>query len=384
MSVVDESEDISNPHYFPAKNLKNLNLQQLLQRSDSLRSSGSGSGSITSESKRVSFNNDVKVKRIPVKSKLATTNNGNEVAAVTKVTREAVPPEEVEAETEAILKRLEGIECQVSNFPPKVPNALAATEPEDAKRKADNRLYGLHALNNLDIAVNGKEVNSMLSYQEIRKRDLSSSSNNVNNNSSDSTSSSLQPPASKIPAKPPRRTSPVNRGYMTHYATPAVIQSDLESVSSDLKYHRKRFGGLGQETAEDSAIASGGDADDSTVTSSYTSRFIRKSPPRQLVTNRMSPSRTCLTDTEILRSPSEVLYAVSDKYRHQNNELLTNTSSQTDNRPPPRYVSSSRPRSAYNYSSREDLASHDGHHEVASHHHGGGNYSRRSTSENHR
>ena len=31
--------------------------------------------------------------------------------------------------------------------------------------------------------------------------------------------------------------------------------------------------------------------------------------------SRVSPSRTCLTDTELLRSPTEVLYAVSDKQR---------------------------------------------------------------------
>ena len=378
MSVVDE-ESITAP--------TNKNLNLLLRRSDSLRSSGSGgSGSLTSESKRVSFNNDVRIKRIPVKSKLATTNNGNEVAAstiiATRVTHQAVLPEEVEAETENILKQLEGIECQVSTYPPKVPNSLAASEAsEEAKRKADNRLYGLHALNNLDIAVNGKEVNSMPSYQEIRKRENSNSSVNNLHSSDSNSSTNLQPPASKVPAKPPRRNSPVQRGQMTHYATPALIHSDLESVSSDLKTYRNHSKRLQDSlNAEDSAICSGGDADDSTVTSSYTSRFIRKSPPRQLVsttatttTSRMSPSRTCMTDSEILRSPSEVLYAVSDKYRHQNNELLTNTSSQTD-RPPSRYVSASRPRSAYNYSSREDLVSND---EV-------GTYSRRSTSENNR
>jgi hypothetical protein len=31
--------------------------------------------------------------------------------------------------------------------------------------KENNQLYGLHALNNLDIAVNGKDVNAMPSYQ---------------------------------------------------------------------------------------------------------------------------------------------------------------------------------------------------------------------------
>ena len=33
-----------------------------------------------------------------------------------------------------------------------------------------NAFYGLHALNNLDIAVNGKDVNAMPSYQEVRRR----------------------------------------------------------------------------------------------------------------------------------------------------------------------------------------------------------------------
>ena len=41
-----------------------------------------------------------------------------------------------------------------------------------------NAFYGLHALNNLDIAVNGKDVNAMPSYQEVRKRNVRSSANN--------------------------------------------------------------------------------------------------------------------------------------------------------------------------------------------------------------
>ena len=84
----------------------------------------------------------------------------------------------------------------------------------------------------------------------------------------------------ETPPKPPRKN-------MTHYAQPALsgLNSDIESISSDIKrYHRKR---LQEANNEDSAIASG-DADDSTVTSSYTSRFLRKSPQRQM----MSPSRT--------------------------------------------------------------------------------------------
>ncbi len=49
--------------------------------------------------------------------------------------------------------------------------------------------------------------------------------------------------------------------------------------------------------------------------------------------SRLSPSRTCMTDTELLRSPTEVLYAVSDKYRHNNhnshNERVSHSASQT-------------------------------------------------------
>ncbi len=106
----------------------------------------------------------------------------------------------------------------------------------------------------------------------------------------------------------------------------------------------------------------------------------------------MSPSRSCLTDTEILRSPSEVLYAVSDKHRHNANEHMTSSGMQTDPASSvgrDKIVTSTftkyqRPRSAYNYtSSREDLmnqplaASGD---EIGSYK----SLSRRSTSENHR
>ena len=59
-----------------------------------------------------------------------------------EVHHEAPPvnPEDVEAETQKVLQQLEGIECSVSKADPSI-NA----------KKQDNRLYGLHALNNLDI-----------------------------------------------------------------------------------------------------------------------------------------------------------------------------------------------------------------------------------------
>ena len=91
--------------------------------------------------------------------------NSSSVEAVeifAKFAHEAPPvhPEEVEAETNQILQQLEGIECSVSSVHPQFQQKIVNHE-----NKKDNRLYGLHALNNLDIAVNGKGVNSMPSYQ---------------------------------------------------------------------------------------------------------------------------------------------------------------------------------------------------------------------------
>ena len=108
------------------------------------------------KNKNVSFNSDVKVKRIPGLKN--SSENFKKPKNFTKVFHQPVDPSLVKAETAQLLKELEGIECSVS-----------ATK--------DNRLYGLHALNNLDIAVNGKEVNSMPSYQEIRRNSLNSATN---------------------------------------------------------------------------------------------------------------------------------------------------------------------------------------------------------------
>ena len=82
---------------------------------------------------------------------------------------------------------LKGIECSASK-----------TDPSINAKKQDNRLYGLHALNNLDIAVNGKEVNSMPSYQEIRRNSFGS-----NSIISDQPSASQQHPTSGIPVLRP-------------------------------------------------------------------------------------------------------------------------------------------------------------------------------------
>ena len=58
-----------------------------------------------------------------------------------------------------------GGDCPDSNESGIKRPAATATAPDGA-----NQFYGLHALNNLDIAVNGKGVNAMPSYQEVRRR----------------------------------------------------------------------------------------------------------------------------------------------------------------------------------------------------------------------
>ena len=189
-----------------------------------------------------------------------------------------------------------------------------------------NPLYGLHALNNLDIAVNGKEVNSMPSYRDIRRRGLDGSGGSDDNSSTaldrydtpsttfDRFDTNTLPPPPKPPRKAPSTSPPSLRrsqAMMTHYARPATVSSPTSQLDQMMS-SRKRFN---DSNNDDSAIASGGDGGgtDDASGSNPSYRFPshlrhRSSPPRLA-----SPSRTCMTDTEILRSPTEVLYAVSDK-----------------------------------------------------------------------
>ncbi|XP_059089545.1 uncharacterized protein LOC131885497 isoform X2 [Tigriopus californicus] len=237
-------------------------------------------------------------------------------------------------------------------------------------RREQNSLYGLHALNNLDIAVNGRVVNSMPSYQEIR-RQISLE----NSTGSDRHLHNQSPPAVKrnqvlSPPKPPRKSTsvspipPVKRSSMEviHYAQPVssrgnpgqsakMVSSVMEQLSQDAKFRR---GMMANSAMEDDDITS-------TMTSSYSSQNLRRSPTRNLAPSpsRISPSRTCMTDTELLRSPTEVLYAVSDKHKHHHNERLADSASQTIHndihpryhQPPSHHHRTSRA------SSREDLLS---------------------------
>jgi hypothetical protein len=157
---------------------------------------------------------------------------------------------------------------------------------------------------------------------------------------------------------------------MTHYARPATVSSptsqlDQMMLNRDERF-RKRFA---DSNNDDSAIASGGDGGgtDDASGSNPSYRFNggppqvrhRSSPPRLA-----SPSRTCLTDSEILRSPTEVLYAVSDKRKIRENSDVKSVSASVQTmrselrQNPPGYYAKNPNRPSRN-SSREDLLTDD-------------------------
>lgn len=237
-------------------------------------------------------------------------------------------------------------------------------------RREQNSLYGLHALNNLDIAVNGRVVNSMPSYQEIRRQINLENSSGSDKTLGNQSPQSVQRNQVLSPPKPPRKSvsvspiPPEKRSSMEviHYAQPVssrnntgqsakMVSSVMEQLSQDAKFRR---GMMANSAMEDDDITS-------TMTSSYSSQNVRRSPTRNLAPSpsRISPSRTCMTDTELLRSPTEVLYAVSDKHKHHHNDRLADSASQTIHndihpryhQPPSHHHRSSRA------SSREDLLS---------------------------
>ena len=157
---------------------------------------------------------------------------------------------------------------------------------------------------------------------------------------------------------------------MTHYARPATVSSptshvDQMMLSRDERF-RKRFA---DSNNDESAIASGGDGGgtDDASGSNPSYRFNGPPPPRHRSSppRLASPSRTCLTDSEILRSPTEVLYAVSDKRRIRGDSsdvksvsasVQTMRSELRQN--PPGYYAKNPNRPSRN-SSREDLLTDD-------------------------
>ncbi len=349
---------------------------------------------LSSDNRRVSFNSDVRVKKIP---KFQQQRKSNFDDGFAEVRKEAPPTDATAIASEAarILRQLRGVECNVSptptptqqhtnnnsslarptqqrttatgtsqapptHLPPPSTSqllhqtaspALLTKNYHSGSEEADsglqvccgsssspsnngaaespmrgtgteevqnsNHLFGLHALNNLDMAVNGRTVNAMPSYHEIRQT-LDSSGNSGEY----SPASSKRAPSSHHPPKPPRKApsaSPPSMrrsaAAMAHYAQPdrssKMVSSVMEQLSQDARFRNRRSG-------PPTGILSGETSGDDEVDTN-----------RRVSPSRLSPSRTCMTDTELLRSPTEVLYAVSDKYRHGNNERIAHSASQT-------------------------------------------------------
>ncbi len=235
--------------------------------------------------------------------------------------------------------------------------------PKVRSASSDNRLFGLHALNNLDIAVNGKDVNSMPSYHEVRRASqhhhphhqhqqyLDSSGNSAEysppskrsptsggSGGSGSFVSPPKPPRSKAPsASPPsvRRMATAANGDVPHYAQPErstkMVTSMMEQLSQDSRFRRRLAETSGDDDVTSSIYSSAAAAPRHHMhpPPPVTNPYLQRMDSRESPSSRLSPSRTCMTDTELLRSPTEVLYAVSDKYRHHGNENVAHSASQT-------------------------------------------------------
>lgn len=327
-----------------------------VKRTPSIQSEQS-SLSVGSDSRRVNFNPDVRIKRIPkqtTKPKAQIVDPNDEFSGKFDDYAHDAPPssqEEIANEAEAILRQLQEIQCSVSPTPVSVPNSKPGTlekrkrglgssltnlvttgrlsksssdlvndrnglnkvramrvdgysEQDDSSSPPphDHRFYGLQALSNLDNAVNGKI-------------------NNFTINQDSSGSTDYSPPPKKnnyTPPKPPRKapsSSPPNirRGYVSY------DELDQPSRNGDIRYERKMEN----------------NAPFSYTGANPTLSRLSKSPGRFSPSTRMSPSRGNHTDSEILNSPTQVLYATisADKYRNTNsvNQHIVNSSSQTSN-----------------------------------------------------
>lgn len=334
--------------------------KEKVKRSPSLRSEQSS----LSESRHVSFNQDVSVKRIPkkaVKTKSLPLDPNDEFSKKCQEFVNIPPPsnqEQIADEAEQILRQLDDIECSVSPSPriqspvrqlvsptpssgkqttpfssrnntlEKRRNQLIGTrlsksssdlvkgslgkdrvramrvdghsEQEDSPGPVhnDNRFYGLQALSNLDNAVNGKL-------------------NNLYRDSSGSTDYSPPPKKNNYtPPKPPRKApsaSPpsIRRGYTSH--------DDLDFRSRKSEMYESS--GNHREEMEPGAPYSYTGANPSL-------NHLRNSPTRY-INSRQSPSRGNHTDSEILSSPTQVLYATISADKHKHNGNLKNQHIQT-------------------------------------------------------
>jgi len=339
--------------------------KEKVKRSPSLRSEQSS----LSESRHVSFNQDVSIKRIPkkaVKTKSLPLDPNDEFSKKCQEFVNIPPPsdqEQIADEAEQILRQLDDIECSVSPTPriespvrhlvSPTPNGSKQTTPFSSRNNTlekrrnhlfggrlsksssdlvkgslgrdrvramrvdghseqedspgpvhnDNRFYGLQALSNLDNAVNGKL-------------------NNLYRDSSGSTDYSPPPKKNNYtPPKPPRKApsaSPpsIRRGYTSH--------DDLDYKSRKSEMYESS--GNRREEMEQGAPYSYTGANPSL-------NHLRNSPTRY-INSRQSPSRGNHTDSEILSSPTQVLYATisADKHKHNGNlknQHIVHSSSQT-------------------------------------------------------
>lgn len=327
-----------------------LNKDVKVKRSPSLRSESNQSS--LSDSRHVSFNQDVSIKRIPKKIvKVKSLDPNDEFQQKCHQFVNIPPPsdkEQIEDEAQQILQQLEEIECSVSPSPritspvrqlvspsPRPDGSRQGTpvgsrqstlergrgtkllgrlsksssdlvarstnrlrgmrvegtsEQEDSPGPGpDSRFYGLQALSNLDNAVNGKV-------------------NNLYRDSSGSIDYSPPPKKNNLtPPKPPRKApsaSPpsIRKGYASHDELELRTKSRNEMYEHNQKRDWENEGGFSYANANPSL------------------NHLRESPTR-LMNSRQSPSRGNHTDTEILSSPTQVLYATisADKHKHSGN-----------------------------------------------------------------
>lgn len=169
-----------------------------------------------------------------------------------------------------------------------------------AASASDNRLYGLHALSNLDNAVNGKL-------------------NNLYRDSSGSTDYSPPPKKNNYtPPKPPRKAPS---------ASPPNIRKGYASLD-ELEFVPKR-----NNMYEPENYGAEPSFPNSYTGTNPTLNHLRASPSRHSPFARQSPSRGNHTDSEILSSPSQVLYATisadRSKHSHLKNQHIVHSASQT-------------------------------------------------------
>ena len=164
----------------------------------------------------------------------------------------------------------------------------------------DNRFYGLQALSNLDNAVNGNKLNNLYRNQPSTHPEYSVPMKKNN----------ITPP--KPPRKAPSASPPsVRRGYLSHDELEFKSRkSEIYDERSDMDHH-----GPYSYTDKNPGL-----------------NHLRSSSPSRGM--RQSPSRGHHTDSEILNSPTQVLYATisADKHRHGGNlknQYTANSASQT-------------------------------------------------------